>query len=97
MSSLKRGIPKERGGLASRFVAQIPQISLFSPSPAPKLRPVLLSLKVAFAVLTHVFIFQWPATSQYPSDLNSRRIFVVRALGNALDKVSKGSHSFLLN
>ncbi|CAB4007767.1 Hypothetical predicted protein [Paramuricea clavata] len=31
-------------------------------------------------------MLQWPTTSQYPSDLNSRRIFVIRTLGNALDK-----------
>jgi hypothetical protein len=35
----------------------------------------------------YVFMLQWPTTSQYPSDLNSRRIFVIRTLGNALDKV----------
>ncbi|XP_028409437.1 DNA-directed RNA polymerase III subunit RPC5-like isoform X1 [Dendronephthya gigantea] len=29
---------------------------------------------------------KWPTTSQYPSDLNSRRIFVVRSLGSPLDK-----------
>ena len=40
--------------------------------------------------LMRVFILQWPATSQYPADLNSRRIFVVRELGNPLDKVYIG-------
>ena len=94
MSSLKRGVLQERGGLASRLPAQIFPISLFFHLPLHQ-NHALFSQKLRLQ-LKHVFIFQWPATSQYPSDLNSRRIFVVRAPGNALDKVSKGSHSFLV-
>ena len=78
-----------------RFPSSSPYLPFFHLRPAPKSRPVLLSQKLRLQ-LKHVFIFQWRATSQYPSDLNSREIFVVRALGNALNKVSNGSHSFLV-